>query len=163
MKVLGYGLSIFFITFFLHILIWRLRLPKRQTKAILKIFMFSLTIGLIFGYFNGLDFFELIHISIFVISLTISYIITYSGIEADSPTLVMINAIAAKGKDGLSVESFYELMSDDILVMPRLDDMLRDGLTFKDDSNYILTKKGRIFAQIFITFRALLKIETIGG
>jgi hypothetical protein len=163
MNILIYGTAIFFSAFLLHILIWRLRLPKRQTLAILKIFMLSLLIGLSFGIDKGLNPFELIHISIFVISLTLAYIITYSGIEADSPSLVMIIAIADKGVEGLPVERFYELMSDSLLVSPRLDDMLRDGLAFIDNDKYILTKKGRLFAQIFINFRALLKIEAIGG
>ncbi|MBF0472984.1 MAG: hypothetical protein HQK93_04535, partial [Nitrospirae bacterium] len=96
---------------------------------------------------------ELIHISLFVVSLTFAYIITYSAIEADSPSLVMIIAIADAGINGLSVERFHEMMSNDLLVVPRLNDILRDKLAYKDENDkYILTKKGKIFAQIFTNF-----------
>ena len=147
----------------MHLLIWKIRLPKRHTITILCLNTLALTIGLIIGYVRGINVIELIHISIFVLSLTFAYIITYTAIEADSPSLVMIRAIADTGKEGMSKEKFYELMSDDLLVIPRIKDILRDKLAYKNDDRYILTKKGRLFAIIFIEFRKLLKIEGFDG
>jgi len=163
MNILIYGMVIFISAFLLQLVIWRIKLPKRQTIAILLIYMLTLILGLLFGIAKGLVIVELFHISIFVISLTFAYILIYPAIEVDSPSLVMIMAIADCGKAGLQIERFYQLLSDDLLVIPRLNDLYRDKLAYLDNDKYRLTKKGILFALIFINFRKLFKINLKGG
>jgi len=106
---------------------------------------------------------EYLHITLFVISLTLAYIITYSALEADSPSLVMIMNIASAGSDGLPKKKFEQLMTDDILIIPRVRDLLRDKMVCIENGKYKLTAKGIVFTRIFIVYRHILKIPPKGG
>ncbi len=173
MKVLFWEVFLFCAAFLLHVFVWKIRLPKRQTKALLQIFGGTLLIGLCilwsakFILQVGISIpgavSEYLHIALFVISLTLAYMITYSALEADSPSLVMIMSIAQAGADGLEKTRFEQLMTDDILVIPRIHDLLRDKMVYVEGKKYKLTAKGALFARIFIVYRQLLNIHQKGG
>src|SRR3990172_1725927 len=151
MKVLFWGSAVFALSFVLHFALWRVRLPKRQTRALLIIFFGSL--AAFFAFFRGyasLGLYECVSVGLFVVSLTLAYIITYSAMEVDSPSLVMVNAIAGAGAEGLPKARFDEMMTDDVLVIPRIKDLLRDGHVYLDEGRYRLTPKGGSFIRIFI-------------
>ena len=114
------------------------------------------------GVFRIDNFLEVIQIFIFIIAYAFSYIITYSALEADSPSLVIIKTIANAGREGLSKDKLRAILNDDILVRPRLADLLTDGMATIDDGKYRLTSKGYLSARIFITYRKLLNLP-VGG
>lgn len=89
--------------------------------------------------------------------------VTYSALEADSPSLVMIMTIAHSGSEGLSQKSFEEKINNDTLIVPRLKDALSEKLAYLNGNKYILTPKGRIIARMFITYRRIIKREEKGG
>ncbi len=173
MKVLFWGLTIFCLSFLLHLVIWKIHLPKRQTDTLLQIFFGGLIIGVLIlwgiqdfmpllGTYIPEDLSEYLHISLFVISLTLAYVITYSGLEADSPSLVMIMTIANAGSDGLAKKSFMQTMSDETLVKPRIMDLVRDKMVYMDKDRYKPTLKGSLFVLIFILYRKLLNLQKGG-
>lgn len=139
-------------------------MPKRQTKSLLAIFALVTIFGLLavwafadhLGILAVKSFSDYLHICLFTISLTLAYMITYSAIEVDSPSLVMINAIAKAGSDGLNEKLFIQMMNDNILIKPRLADLLNDKMAHFDGAKYRLTSKGILFARIFIFYRKLL-------
>jgi len=100
---------------------------------------------------------EWLRIGIFHISLTLAYMITYSAIEADSPSLVMVMAIANSGPNGMDAKEFEATLNDDLLIRPRIMDLITDKMAYKEDGRYRLTKKGLLFANIFIYYRRLLR------
>jgi hypothetical protein len=144
-------------------------LPKRQTKALLQLFLGILIIGIIF--LLGVSFYiptfsslapqrlsEYLNISLFFISLTLAYITTYSAVEVDSPSLVMIMSIYKAGKRGQDEKDFLMQMNNDILIKPRIIDLLRDEFIFMDKDTYKLTKRCTLFVSIFIFYRKLLNL-----
>ena len=154
------------LAFVLHLIVWRIRLPKRQTKVMLLMFFGTLAAGMVFLWTNpsfeflgveapagGLEFFR---IALMFTAFTLAYMITYSGLEADSPSLVMVLAIADAGPEGLSREIFFEQMTDDILVKPRVRDLLTDKMAVLDGETYRLTPKGVLLARIFVVYRSIL-------
>jgi hypothetical protein len=167
MAVLCWGGGIVCVFFLLHCVIWRVRLPKYQTRALLGLCLGTLLIvlaGLAAGWYAALagvlpmpagrpQYFQ---IALFVIAFGLAYIITYSALEADSPTLVMVQAIARAESTGLAAEDFHGQMSDAILVEPRIADLIRDGMVVEQGDRYAITRKGRRFVGIFIRFRCLL-------
>ena len=174
MRVLEIGLFLFFLAFLLHLIIWKVRMPKRQTKTILQIFFGVLISGIIFLYikqpallkgdfFSFESFIEYFHISIFFTSLTLGYIITYSALEADSPSLVMIMLILDAGPSGLDIGAFTQRLNDDLLVKPRIEDLLRDKLVCMDGEKYLLTPKGNSFVTIITFYRKLINLPVKGG
>lgn len=83
--------------------------------------------------------------------------ITYSAIEADSPSLVMVMAIANAGPDGMDAREFEATLNDDLLIKPRVADLITDKMAYKEGNRYRLTGKGLLFANIFIYYRMLLR------
>lgn len=166
MAVLCWSILTVAAAFILHLALWRIHLPQRQTRALLGLFFGVLALVLA-GAATGLtdDLVPLprlaglpqyVQTAIFVTGFTLAYIITYSALEADSPTLVMIKAIAEAGAAGLPVEKLLESASDDVLLKPRLADLVRDGMLVQDGSTYQMTPRGRSFVQIFIYSRRIL-------
>lgn len=173
MLVLIYSLLLFSTAFVFHIVLWKIRLPKRQTKVLLQIFFGTLIIGvlslisislLIPGFDNLIPMKppEYLHICLIFISLTLSYMITYSALEADSPTLVMVMTIAKAGVEGLDKKEFDQRLNDDLLIKPRIRDLVIDKMAYLDGDKYKLSRKGVLFARIFIVFRKLLNASKGG-
>lgn len=166
MKTLFWGNLVFFFFFLAHVIVWKIRLPVRQTKTLLFILFGGLTASLAaFWRFPSFSLAglpvpssaaELLAVALYVTSFILAYMITYSAVEADSPTLVMIKAIADAGPAGLGREHFFSAMSDAVLVDPRLKDLLTDRMAVLGGGRYALTAKGRLFAALFMNYRALL-------
>lgn len=172
MKILLLGISIVSISFLIHLIVWKIRLPKRQTGSLLIIFFGILTVSLLClryaanfmeARYVPVNLSEYMQIIFFCASLSLAYVITYSALEADSPSLTMMRVIADAGPSGLEKERFNELMTDDILVKPRIRDLVRDGMVYLDAGRYKITPKGASFIKVFIFYRKLLNAPIKGG
>ena len=173
MSVLLWGGLLFGLAFLVHVVLWKIHLPHRQTRALVVIFFGVLLVGLILlwsaKFIVHTKFLapetipEYLHITLFVATFTLAYIITYSALEADSPSLVMILRIAEAGSHGLPQEQFKRQMTDELLIVPRIRDLLRDHLVYAEAGKYKLTPKGVLFARIFIVYRRILNISQKGG
>jgi len=173
MAVLVYGSLLFGLTFVLHVVWWRIRLPKRQTKVLLLIFFGFLCVELfilqrytlkisIFGLHPPSDVFEYFQLAIYFISLTLAYMITYSAIEADSPSLLIVRKISDAGKSGLSQEVLERGMGDRVLVEPRIRNLLIDKMVEMREEKYLLTKKGFLMTLLFKSYRNLMRANKGG-
>ena len=173
MKTLVWGIALISLSFLTHLIIWRVRLPLRQTKTLLVLFFGILSIGLMTNYFLAqwlgepqqwlfYSIPEYLQIVIFFTALTLGYIITYSALEADSPSLVIILSIHKSGKEGMSKQKFEQLMNNTILIDPRIADLERDQMVIFNHGKYQLTSKGRRFAQLFTVYRRMLRAN-VGG
>lgn len=173
MRILFWGLVSFLLSFMIHLVVWKVHIPKRQTNALLYIFFGTSMIVLPalwntsfliskFGLLTPMNILEVLHIFIFSTSMVFAYVITYSAIEADSPSLVMIVAIATAGPAGLDKTEFERMMNDEILIKPRIRDIVVDGMAYIDGGTYKLTPKGAFIARIFMFSRKLLKASKGG-
>lgn len=167
MSVLLWSCVLFVLAFGAHLLVWKIKLPIRQTKALLQIFFGTWVVAVIWAQFNPtFSLFGIflpshitgyVHMAIFHTAFTLAYMITYSALEADSPTLVMIMSIKMAGAVGLEKNKLEEALNDDILVKPRVSDLLRDQMVYLDRGKYMLTSKGRLFIFILKTYREILR------
>lgn len=165
MNILFWGLILIVLSLLIQLVVWKIHFPKRQIKMLLCVFALVMTSGLFIvgaitdnlGVLAVRSFLEYFHICLLFISLTLAYMITYSAIEVDSPSLVMINKIAEAGSDGLDERLFMQMLNDQNLVKPRLDDLLNDKMAHYDGNKYRLTLKGMFLARLFIFYRKLLK------
>ena len=167
MKVLVFTLSLFCLAFVIHLIVWRIHLPTRQIKTLVQLFIVILILGILalwlfppsfrFLQLSGPEsFWEYIHIYLFFVSLTLAYMITYTAIEADSPSLVLIMKVSEAGSEGLDSKKLEQMMSDDILVIPRLEDLVLDKMAYINGNRYFLTAKGVLMVRIFLYYRKLL-------
>ena len=112
MLALFWSISLTAAAFCLHVLLWRIRIPRHQTRTLLLLFFGCLAVGLMgLGMAASAsphaDWFPsspaaFAQIALFHAAMTLAYVITYSGIEADSPSLVIVLLVAQAGTQGLS-------------------------------------------------------------
>jgi len=162
MHVLSWGLIFFSVAFILHFIIWKIRVPRRQTNVLLAIFFGVCILGIFLFAKSG--FFESLYIFVLFSSLTLAYIITYSAIEVDSPSLSLVMAFDKSQSSGLSRENISKFMTDEKLVICRINDLVRDKLIYKDaqTGKFKLTISGKRFVKIFVLYRRLLGAQKGG-
>ena len=168
MPVLVYGSFLFCISFLLHLTIWRIHLPKRQTKVVLLLFFGVLILGTLFlyKYAMSINIFgihppntvvEYLQVWLYFVSLTLAYMITYSAIEVDSPSLLIIMKISEAGTIGLTKHQLAYEMNDSVLIKPRINDMLLDRMAELKQGRYRLTMKGVLLARLFTFYRSVMR------
>lgn len=168
MGVLLYGSLLFGLSFFLHFIVWRIHVPKRQAKVVFLLFVGALCYGSfifwkydeklsIFGLHPPGDLAQFLRFWVYYLSLTLAYMITYSAIEADSPSLIITMKIAEAGRSGLTKEGLEYSIDDDTLIEPRLKDLLTDKMAELHEGKYRLRMKGIIIAQLFRFYREIMR------
>lgn len=162
-----FTIGVFLFAFLLHIVIWRIRIPRRQTEALLLIFIITFALGVFF-----LDRIVLpskvalwrayLEISVFYLSLVIAYLLSYPAIAALSPSLVICDIISRSKTHGVSKSDVELLLNDEVLIKPRIEDLVNDNMVCYSDGKYRLAKKGRLLVSIFVLFRNILRIPKGG-
>ncbi|TAM36228.1 hypothetical protein EPN54_05715 [bacterium] len=157
MSVLISGSLLFAIAFLLHLAVWRLHYPRNPIKTLILLFGATALLGIIFlvlcASYTAV---QCAHIVLFFFSLFICYLITYSAIEADSPSLVIVLRVAKFGKEGLPSEHIKESLGNDLLIEPRLKDLVESGLVDLSGSTYKINEKGRLLLLPFVIYRNFL-------
>lgn len=144
-------------------LLWSLRIPHRQSRGIVLIFAACTVLGAWCGALVlDINAVTLLYYLTFMGICSLGYLVTYSAVEVDSPSLVMIQMLQERGPRGIRFEEWAEALGDDTLVHPRIADLIRDGHVLRQDipqgTQLVLTAKGRAFIQIFVTFRRYLAV-----
>lgn len=173
MKVLFWGVLIIAIALAAHLIVWRAPRVKTNMYLLLKIFMGALLLSIVSiaclsrvsSSFKALapeGFLEYLHIILFVMAVTFAYLITYSAVEASSPSVMMVLAIAKYGAAGMEKGEFDAMMSDAALVVPRLRDLVNDRLIRDENGRYSITPAGSLFIRPFTLYRAALGLPKGG-
>ena len=157
MSVLISGSLLFAIALLLHLVVWRLRYPANPIKTLILLFGSVALFGIIsLSFYVSYTAVQYAHIVLFFFSLFICYLITYSAIEADSPSLVIVLRVARSGKEGLPSENVEESLGNDLLIEPRLKDLVESGLVDLSGSKYKINGKGRLLLLPFVIYRNFL-------
>jgi hypothetical protein len=168
MRVLATGLSLFLAAFLAHVALWRVYPPERQIRALLRVFFGVFAAGaaaLSAGVAGAtpLPFPELLHAAVLFTALTLAYIQTATTLEVDSPSLSIVLAIDAAGAAGLAREQLRATLTDELLVRPRLDDLVRDQVVAFDGTTYRLLRRGGFFIGFIVAWRRLMRQPVRGG
>lgn len=173
MAVLVWGIATGALAFLLHLCLWRIRAPRRELSAIAGIFGGCTAAAVMaqwlpagawepIGVPHLGDWPEVVSFCLFVTAWTLAYMVTYTAMNVDSPSLVIMDRIAAAGPDGLPVEALAALVSNDRLVVPRVRDLARTGLAVVQDGRYVLAPKGRNVIALLGIYQRILG-RTKGG
>jgi hypothetical protein len=95
----------------IHFLVSRVRLPKSQLKALLLIFSPVWAVVVVASLAAGWPIravVEFLYFSLIFWSAALCYVITYSAMEGDSPTLSLTRHLHRRGKEGISHEEIEE-------------------------------------------------------
>jgi len=104
-----------------------------------------------------------LHVCFFYVSVVLVYIVTYPAIEVDSPSLVIIMSVAHARADGLAKDKLYTLLTNDVLVKPRVDDLIFEDMLTLDGDRLRITKKGSMFIRIFVMYRKIMNLNQSNG
>ncbi|MEK6715204.1 MAG: hypothetical protein AABY43_04090 [Candidatus Omnitrophota bacterium] len=165
MKVLFYGLTLFCLAFFVHLAVWRYCIPNNRKKMLIQIFIGTLAIGIlalwekihfitIFGLDSYVNLPEMIHLSLFFLSLTITYFVIYNAMVIGSVTNTIITCIMDTGLNGLDKHALEQRMRDELLL--RIKCLINDKIIYDNSGRYFLTSKGILYLRIVRFYRKLM-------
>lgn len=128
-------------------------------KALIFLFSAVALAGIIFLInFTSVSFPQYLHIFLLFFLVSIFYLATYSAIDADSPSLVIVMRISRAGRGGLSYEKIKEYLGNDLLVHPRLKDLVDAKFVDLVGSSYKINKRGRLFILPVLVYRNFLRL-----
>jgi len=156
MRVLVVAMTMAGGAFVVHWLIWRVRIPRRQTAALLAIFMLALPVGLVVATTTSAGAgpwlrtpWECLHVSLWHVAFMLAYIVAYSAIEERSPSMSLLCHVADAPPPGPTRAELMEAVRVVSPVEIRLGNMLRDGMVRQDVEVLHLLPKGRRWAAVF--------------
>jgi hypothetical protein len=166
-RILTIAISLSATGFAAHWLLWRVRIPARQTAALLAIFSATLLIGLATApwwpvAWRFTSAWEVLHVAIFHVAAMLAYVVAYSALEERSPSMTILSRVADSGSRGKSREELQAMLVNVSPVEIRLAAMVRDGMVRDDAGMIVLTGKGWAWANTFSTWRRLLRFR-LGG
>lgn len=155
--------------FLLHVIWWRVAMPRRQTAALLALFFATLVLGLVLvalapplAPWRPRGVWQLLQVVLFHTAATLAYVIAYSAIEERSPSMTVLLAIDGAEPRGLSAEDLLALLAGISPLESRLTAMLRDHMIVADGARYHLTPKGYAWARTLGSWRCLIGLPKGG-
>jgi hypothetical protein len=162
MTALFVALGMFAMGWVLHVALWRIRLPRRHSAALLMIFgllpVLAIAVWVVSGASPIISWFEVPGIMALYAGAVFCYVIVYSGVEQTSPTVAIVRALAIAGESGCSPEELAPLITEDSLIRPRLDALRLDGMITPAGEGCSLTGRGRSAARMSMMFSPLFNL-----
>lgn len=146
-----------------QMVVWRLRRGSGNYGTLLALALGVLVAGL--AAFVGLGIgggFDAWTATMLYGALVLAYTVTYSAVQADSPTMSVLFRIEASGDHGLSYDELASELDDAVLVIPRLEDLVAGGLAVRDGGRYTIAPAGALLARVYIVYRGILRMEKGG-
>jgi hypothetical protein len=107
-------------------------------------------------------FWENLHVAFFYAAVALGYIVTYSALENDSPTLTVVAYAADAGERGLSREDVASLLNKDFISGSRFQSLVGSRLVEQVGGAFVLTARGRAWARLFRLFRTVYRLPKGG-
>lgn len=155
--------ALFLASVTVHIIIWKLRLPARQMRALVIIFFLGFLAWLGFSLGRHADALALGYITLYYWSVSFCYIITYSAIEGDSPTLSIMNFIGSGGNQGRSAMEISGFMERRPFMGARLTALERSGLIRQEEGRFVIAGTQSLAFRVILGFRRVYGSVPKGG
>jgi len=146
-----------------QIVLWKIRLPDQQIKALLVIFAVVFGMWLVGAIVFSMALLEVLHVGLFYMSVSLCYVITYSAIEADSPTLSLIHLLGEKRAQGCSGEEIARFLTRHSFVRARLAVLAHSGLIRDQNGRYVMAGKHSLPFRVILGFRKVYGSIPKGG
>jgi len=170
MKILLFAVALLLIAFAIHLVVWRIRVPRQPYLVLLALFTTVMLTGMMAAsalpslqHFAPGPWWQWVHVSLFYMVLACAYIIFYSTLEADSPSTSIVKFVELGGAQGRARTDIQALITDDILLKSRLRSLLNEGLARHEGECFRLTPKGHVWANLFTLWMKILNIPRGGG
>jgi hypothetical protein len=143
----------------LHIAIWRVLLPKSQLKALLLIFVSVWAVvvaALLAAGWPIKAVVEFLYFSLTYWSAALCYVITYSAMEGDSPTLSLTRHLHRNGSEGISHEEIEEFFRQRPFVGARVKALVTDNIFIEEQGGYRLSAGRYLFFRVILGYRRIV-------
>jgi hypothetical protein len=154
MRLFLVGLLLLLLAFFVHIIMWRVRPPRRSIRVLLCIFAATPLVAiLIYSLIAPLAAFadasEAVRILLFYVSCSLVYVVLYSAIESRSPSLAIVSYVASCGSAGCAEADLADHITDDEGISARIAAMKAIQMIVVSAEQCTLTPAGRRWAGLF--------------
>ena len=153
-----------FIAWIVHLAIWRWRLPKAQLKTLLVIFavvcVFT-ALSVLAGVAGAASFAAgslvgFLYFCLIYWSAALCYVITYSAMEGDSPTLSLTRHLHRKAAEGVSHEEIEEFFRQRPFVGARVKALVMDNIFIEESGGYRLASGSHLFFRLILGYRRVV-------
>lgn len=162
MTTLLLALGLFGLAWLVHLVWWRIRLPRHHTKALVLLFAaVPVAVVAILTATNRIGLLPAagwVSVGLFHAGSSLCYFITYAGVEETSPSLVIIRAVEQAGSSGASRRDLQPCITNELFIAPRLDSLQRDGFVTLERGLYRLTDRGRSAARVAQRFSRVFNL-----
>lgn len=165
----GLAFALLLAAFLLHWIVWRIKIPRRQSASLLLIFLGIVPLGLaamlhspLADLVGPLKFWACAQIALFQVAMSLAYVVAYSALEERSPSMTLLLFVAGAGPEGRTEEELEGVLRAKSPVERRLDAMVRDEMIVEADGTYRLTAKGKLWHDILSCWLRLLKMDKGG-
>ncbi|TAN40603.1 MAG: hypothetical protein EPN25_07025 [Nitrospirae bacterium] len=169
-SVLLYGTLLFLVSLVLHVIIWRIRVPRHDALVLFFIFLGAPSVLFFAGHeirnviqATTLARIETIYALLLHFALSCAYIASYPAAQAISPSLDILLVIASSEFGRLTEKEINAYYPDTELVSARINDLKRSVLIAQGHHGLTLTFPGRVVTFFFITYRRLLGLKAGEG
>jgi hypothetical protein len=163
MSALLSSLALVAFAWVLHVLWWRISLPRHQMGALLGVFALAPVLAGVLWLVIGRPAFvlpqDLPGVAMFYAGALGCYLIAYTGVEETSPSLAAMQALQDAGPAGCSPEELSSVITDSNFVKPRIDALKRDGMLAAAEGGFVLTPRGRKAARLSLLLSRLFNIR----
>ena len=157
--------------FAVHLVWWRIALPRRQRAVLLGLFLLGgLALAPLIGFllvwlgFAPLSFVQWLNVGLAVVAFALAYVVTYSALEADSPTLSLVRHIASSGSGGLREEQLRDFMASRPFVGARLSALVDEGMVHEREGRIHLAEHPyTLFKMVLLHRERVLGLTHHGG
>ena len=159
-EVILLAFGVFFVSLAGHIVVWRIRHPRRHALALFVFFSIpaSLMIWAISRVLDSLSGTDLFAIALMYTAVSSAYIQLYPASQAQSPSMKLLSMVQKSMPHGMTEDEIRVSFDSAQIFQARVDDLLHAGLLRREDGFIALTGKGRAFIWPFIFYRRLLGI-----
>lgn len=155
--------AVFVAALILHLIVWRVRLPRHHTSALLIIFALVFLVAIPVLLNVPLSWPDRLRIGVLYVAASLCYVITYSAIEGDSPTLSLMRLLAHQAGKGLPVDEVDHFLAQRPFVKARLAALILSGHVREENGRYQLAGPPSLPFQVILGFRKLYGPIAKGG
>lgn len=159
------GLALFALAVAVHLAVWRLFRPSRQYFTLLGLYaaiLAAASAAVLMGAAGPASAAEYLTFAMLYTALALAYISTFSAVQADSPSLLILLMVSEAGERGVTREDLRARLGDEILILPRIADLVSGRLIGREEARYVIRPRGTLLAAVHMWYRALLKLDKGG-
>jgi MFS family permease len=159
------------ILFLVHLAWWRVALPRRQRAVLMALFLVGgavLAPAVAFlcakAGLEPLSLIQWLNVGLALVAFTLAYVVTYSALEADSPTLSLVRHIASSGAEGVREEELRIFMASRPFVGARLTALVEEGMIHEREGRiHLADHPYTLFRLVLLHRERVLGLTHHGG